>query len=483
MPADSLDFSAARVLVAGDLLLDRYWHGSTTRISPEAPVPVVRIGRDEVRPGGAGNVAGNVAALGGRVELVAATGDDDQGRLLADLLGAAGVQCRLHTRAGGSTIVKLRVMSQHQQLIRLDFEDSPEPVPPPAIQALVEQALDGCNVMVISDYAKGTLADVAGLVKAARAAGVMAIVDPKGADFQRYRGATVLTPNLREFEAVVGDCADEARIAERGLALIESLDLQALLVTRGEAGMTLLRRDGVAAHMPAEAREVFDVTGAGDTVCAVLASALSAGADLARAARLANIAAGIAVGRLGAVAVSAADIESALHGSTMASTAPLAGLDEAVALRQAARHRGERVVFTNGCFDVLHAGHVRYLQQARALGDRLVVAVNDDASVRRLKGEDRPLVPLAQRMAVLAALGSVDWVIAFSADTPLALIEALGPDILVKGGDYSPDTVVGADCVRASGGQVRVLPFLDGVSSTAIIQRAAASARPGGKTQ
>jgi len=482
MAAEPLDFSSARVLVAGDLMLDRYWHGATSRISPEAPVPVVAVEHEEVRPGGAGNVAANVAALGAATRLVAAVGEDADGRRLAELLAAAGVACALHAEAAMRTIVKLRVMSQHQQLIRLDFEQQP-PAPPATAGAIAQQVrarLGECDVLVLSDYAKGSLGDCAALLAAAREQGVRSVADPKGADFERYRGAGVLTPNLRELEAVVGPCAGEAVLAERAGRLVAELGLEALLVTRGEDGMTLVQRAGDVLHMPARAREVYDVTGAGDTVCAVLAAGLAAGYDLPRASALANVAAGIAVSRLGAVSVPATEIEAQAGAAHDGEGALLGGAADAARECRAAQRRGERVVLTNGCFDVLHAGHVRYLTEARALGDRLLVAVNDDASVRRLKGAARPLVPLAERMAVLAALAPVDWVVAFAEDTPRELIERIRPDVLVKGGDYRTEDIAGADFVRSHGGEVRTLALLEGVSSSAIIRRAARCASQAG---
>jgi D-beta-D-heptose 7-phosphate kinase/D-beta-D-heptose 1-phosphate adenosyltransferase len=462
------DFGAASVLVAGDVMLDRYWHGETARISPEAPVAVVRVGQREERPGGAANVALNIGALGAAVSLVGLVGADADGRALEERLGKAGVRCYLNEIPEHPTICKLRVLSARQQLIRLDFE---QPFPPAAAASLrerFEDALPNVAAVVLSDYAKGTLAAAPELIARARKAGKPVLVDPKGADFTRYRGATLLTPNRKEFEAVVGSCRDQDELAARAQALLPELDLEAMLVTRGEQGMTLVRRDAPALHLPAHAREVFDVTGAGDTVISVLAAALAAGAGLEAATALANVAAGLVVAKVGTASVSSAELRAAVdgrqHGAVLAS-GPLQ------ALLAEARARGERIVFTNGCFDVLHAGHVAYLEQARELGDRLVVAVNDDGSVRRLKGAERPVNPLPQRMAVLAALSAVDWVVPFSEDTPAALIERLRPDVLVKGGDYRPEDVAGGDSVRARGGEVVILDYVDGLSTSAMIDR------------
>ena len=465
------NFSEARVLVVGDVILDRYWHGSTNRISPEAPVPVVRITAEDERPGGAGNVALNIRSLGGAVTLAGTTGDDAAAEALVRQLQQQGIRCLLSKTAGFQTVVKLRVLSQHQQLIRLDFED---PSPAPEVAALIadfQAGLETANVIVLSDYAKGSLTQAAQLIALARRAGKQVIVDPKAGDFSRYRGADVITPNLKEFEAVAGACVDDSDLEGRAQALCKRFDFGAVLVTRGEKGMSLVRRDRPAVHLPAQARDVFDVTGAGDTVCAVLATALAAGHDLVQATALANTAAGVVVGKLGAATVTPKELEAALHA---ANGARHGVVDEKTLLAevQAARRRGERIVMTNGCFDILHAGHVQYLQQARQLGDRLIVAVNDDGSVRRLKGEGRPLNPLDQRMAVLAGLAAVDWVCGFGEDTPERLICTVKPDVLVKGGDYRPEQVAGNDCVRAGGGEVVILDFLPGCSSSRIIEAA-----------
>lgn len=451
-------------------MLDRYWSGTTRRISPEAPVPVVQVGQMEDRPGGAANVALNLAALGCQTLLVGVTGVDEAADILAIRLADAGIEARIHRCRGLPTITKLRVLAHHQQLIRLDFEQSLAPQGEDPLPGLVEPWLARADLLVLSDYAKGTLAYPEPLIAAARAQGKPVLVDPKGRDFGRYRGATLLTPNRCELEAVVGPLQNDAALIEKGQRLRAELGLAALLVTLGERGMLLLR-DGTtpgeaALHLPTRAREVYDVTGAGDTVIATLAAALAAGTELTEACTLANCAAGLAVGKLGTATVSARELERARLGSEWHTILEEEALVRAVAEAQA---QGERVVMTNGCFDILHQGHVAYLQQARRLGDRLVVAVNDDDSVRRLKGPDRPINGVESRMAVLAGLASVDWVCPFGADTPEDLICRVRPDVLVKGGDYRPDEIAGAECVRRTGGEVRVLPFLPGHSTSRII--------------
>lgn len=462
-------FDQAPVLVVGDVMLDRYWYGSTSRISPEAPVPVVRITRTEDRPGGAANVALNIAALGGQALLVGVTGKDEAAAALAEQLHSVGVTTDFQQIAGQPTIVKLRAMSRQQQLLRMDFEEGFS-VDVAALQQQVDSRLAGVRVMILSDYGKGSLVNHQQLIRAARTRGVAVLADPKGTDFSIYRGATLLTPNLAEFEAVAGVCSDEQQLLERGLAMLQELELEALLITRGEQGMTLIRTGQPAIHLPAQAREVFDVTGAGDTVISTLATALAAGEELPEAMHLANVAAGIVVGKLGTATVSAPELRRAVQGELRHGRGML-GLQQLQAAVADAKARGERVVFTNGCFDILHAGHVHYLEQARELGDRLIVAINDDASVTALKGPGRPINSVDRRMAVLAGLGAVDWVTSFADDTPIPLLELLKPDVLVKGGDYGVDGVVGGELVRAYGGEVKVLGLVENSSTTAIVEK------------
>jgi D-beta-D-heptose 7-phosphate kinase/D-beta-D-heptose 1-phosphate adenosyltransferase len=469
MSLDLPDFSPVNILVAGDVMLDRYWHGGTHRISPEAPVPVVRIEGDESRPGGAGNVALNIAAVGAQATLLGVTGNDREAEELEQLLTEKGVSCRFQRIDQRPTITKLRIISRQQQLIRLDFEDGFKNLACQDISADFEQRLDHADLVILSDYGKGTLQEIDQLIRLARTAGKPVIVDPKGTDFERYRGATLVTPNLAEFEAVAGSVADDDELAAKGMALMARYEFDALLITRGEQGMTLLQRDKPARHHPTHAQEVYDVTGAGDTVISILATALASGMPLDAATQLANIAAGIVVGKLGTSTVSLDELKFALQERQVAHTGAVTEeqLVEAMAL---ARKRGESIVMTNGCFDILHAGHVTYLEQASRLGDRLIVAVNVDETVRALKGADRPVNTLWRRMTVLAALGCVDWVVPFSEETPERLICRLKPDFLVKGGDNDPDRIPGAHCVRESGGEVRVMQFVDDCSTTGMIR-------------
>lgn len=463
-------FDKARILVVGDVMLDRYWHGGTSRISPEAPVAVVRVQNIENSPGGAGNVALNLAALGAAASLAGVVGDDEAARELASRLAAAGVLCDFQTSRDKPTITKLRVISRHQQLIRLDFEETFGPGDIDQLPGKVARLLADSDIMILSDYNKGALRETQALIRLAQAAGVPVLVDPKGGDFSIYRGATLLKPNLHEFEEVVGPCPNEETLVERGLALLRRLELEALLITRGEHGMSLIRQDEPEMHFPARARDVFDVTGAGDTVISVLAAALAAGTALPESVALANIAAGLAVAKLGTAAISAPELRREVQRDGGSDRGVLTRDQLLLAVADARAH-GETIAFTNGCFDIIHAGHVGYLAEARQQADRLIVAINDDDSVRRLKGKGRPINSIDRRMAVVAGLEAVDWVVSFSEDTPEALLEAVKPEVLVKGGDYGIDQVVGAPIVQGYGGRVKVLSFLDNCSTSAIVEK------------
>jgi D-beta-D-heptose 7-phosphate kinase / D-beta-D-heptose 1-phosphate adenosyltransferase len=467
----------ANVLVVGDLILDRYWYGATGRISPEAPVPVVLVEDVVDSVGGAANVAANIVSIGGQVQLVGVIGDDSDGDALERLCIDIGIEPEFLRASDRKTTVKLRVVSQRQQLIRLDFEQVEVTSAVSGVVASVSERMSRCDVVVVSDYAKGAANRVSEIIEHASALGLPVIVDPKGADFSRYAGASLLTPNLKEFEAVVGTCRDDATITEKATELITRFQLEAVLVTRGAAGMSLFEKGKGPLHIPAHTHEVFDVTGAGDTVCAVIAAALATGCDLPTAVGLANTAASLAVGKFGASTVTIDEIDRVMVNREGVRR----GMISQTQLREEfanARRRDERVVMTNGCFDLFHAGHARYLKAAKALGQRLVVAVNDDDSVRKLKGDARPINGLAARMEVLAALDCVDWVIPFSDPTPRNLIAELLPDILVKGGDYKIDAIAGGAEVTAAGGEVVVLDYHDGFSSSSVIDRLTNFASP-----
>ncbi|AIZ79225.1 bifunctional D-glycero-beta-D-manno-heptose-7-phosphate kinase/D-glycero-beta-D-manno-heptose 1-phosphate adenylyltransferase HldE [Actinobacillus equuli] len=467
-------FNNAKVLVLGDVMLDRYWFGATNRISPEAPVPVVKVQDIEERAGGAANVAMNIASLGVPVALHGLIGQDDAGRALDKLLNSHNIQNHCVALDSHPTITKLRILSRHQQLLRLDFEEGFHHVASDSLLAKLEQEITAYGALILSDYGKGTLESVQQMIQMARKAGVPTLIDPKGTDFERYRGATLLTPNMSEFEAVVGHCKDDDEIVEKGLRLIADFELTALLVTRSEKGMTLLRPNQAPFHLPTQAKEVYDVTGAGDTVISVLATAIADGRPYEEACYLANAAAGLVVGKLGTSTVTPTELENAIHHREETGFGILAE-DELKRAVEQAKQRGEKIVMTNGCFDILHPGHVSYLENARKLGDRLIVAVNTDESVKRLKGESRPINDLSARMAVLAGLASVDWVVPFAEDTPQRLIGEILPNLLVKGGDYKPEEIAGSQEVWANGGEVKVLNFENGCSTTNVIKKIQAS--------
>lgn len=460
------------VLVVGDVMLDRYWDGESLRISQEAPVPVVHVTGSIDHPGGAANVALNVVALGASCVLVGAVGTDEAAEVLRMRLLAAGVKLDLIVVPGWPTTTKLRVVSRNQQLIRLDFETLLPAEYQQEILRRVDRWADLAEVAILQDYDKGTLSEPEALVDLLKRRGVRVVVDPKHKPMLRYRGADVMKPNFAEFERNVGSVANPVEFSMRAQSLLLEGGFQAMLVTRGAQGMTLVE-SGVAdsLHLPARTVRVYDVTGAGDTVAAMLGVALAGGMSVQQAAALANVAAGIAVANPGTVAVSGPELRNALHADDYGrGVVTREFLNAAV---EDAKRAGQRIVFTNGCFDILHAGHVSYLAEARQLGDKLIVAVNSDDSVRRLKGLARPVNHLAERMAVLAGLAAVDWVVAFDEDTPEQLLLSLQPQVLVKGGDYRLDEVVGADLMRSWEGEVRVLALRENCSTSGILRRVA----------
>ena len=464
------NFSQSHVLVIGDVMLDRYWTGATTRMSPEAPVPIVHVKQTEERPGGAGNVALNVVSLGGKVTLLGMCGDDPEGDRLENQLRQAGIDVRLLKLKNVPTIMKLRVLSRHQQLLRLDFEENFYHQPNDELLRMYEETIQTVGAVILSDYGKGTLASVDRLIAIAKKYHKPIFVDPKSQDFSRYAGATVITPNYGEFEAAAGKCVDENEMISKGRALMQRHDIETLLVTRGERGMTLLHQNDAEVHLPAREREVYDVTGAGDTVIAVLAAAMACGATRLEAMMLSNLAAGIVVGKLGAATVSVPELLMAIKTGRRVDIGVMNETQLVISVNEA-RARGEKIVMTNGCFDILHVGHITYLNQAKALGDRLIIAVNEDQSVKRLKGAGRPINNVDQRMLVLASLDAVDWVVPFSEDTPARLIEKVLPDVLVKGGDYKVEEIAGHEAVLAHGGEVKILTFVDDVSTTNMINK------------
>jgi len=466
-------FAELEVWVVGDVMLDEYVTGAVERISPEAPVPVVRAHATEHRLGGAANVARQIAALGARVSLAGVVGEDAAGEALRRLCSIDGIDTEaLFSVAERQTTRKLRVLGHSQQLLRVDWEDV-GPCPAQVTAALRERLARRAppDAIILSDYAKGVLTPEAIAALVRERAAVPIVVDPKHRDFARYRGARTVTPNLRELEAAVGrtlDVADTGAIAAAARAVLAATGVGSMVVTLGNRGMVVVPSEEAATVIPAMQREVYDVTGAGDTAIAVLTLALAARGGLVQAAQLANAAAGVSVGQVGAVAVSAGSIRDALAARP---EGKLLARQELGARVAAWRTAGKRIVLANGCFDLLHAGHLALLGHAAKLGDILVLAINSDASVRRLKGPERPLVPQAERAALLAALTFVDAVTIFEEDTPLAVLQAVRPDVLVKGGDYRPSEVIGRELVEAAGGRVEIVPLTPEKSTSSLVAR------------
>jgi len=477
-------FHRARVLVLGDVMLDRGVYGSVARISPEAPIPVLTIERTSATPGGAANVARNVASLGGQALLIGVVGEDAAASELQERLAEVpSIRTLLVTDPSRPTTVKTRHFADRQQILRSDIE-RPGPLSSAVAAQLLGRfraALADSDIVILSDYAKGVLSDAvtAEAIAAARAAGKSVLVDPKSRSFLKYSGATVLTPNLHELELTCGHaCKSDPEIATAAEGILAQSICTALVVTRGKDGMSIVQAGTAPVHIRTIAREVFDVAGAGDTAVAAMALGLANGAGIADAARLANTAAGIVVGKSGTATVSAGEIVATLDDTEEGHATGKHFTLESVRRRVMSwREHGLRIAFTNGCFDLLHPGHVSLLNEARRTADRLVVGLNSDVSVRRLKGEGRPVQGEVARALVLASLKSVDAVVIFGEDTPLALIEALEPDVLVKGADYSLETVVGADLVLKRGGRVVLAQLVPAHSTTGTIHRIAAAGK------
>ncbi|MGA2653928.1 MAG: bifunctional D-glycero-beta-D-manno-heptose-7-phosphate kinase/D-glycero-beta-D-manno-heptose 1-phosphate adenylyltransferase HldE [Terracidiphilus sp.] len=471
-------WSTKRLVVLGDVMLDKYIWGEVGRISPEAPVPIVRATHQSEHPGGAANVAMNLARLGAQTTVVGFTGGDDDERLLAQSLRSNRIVPEFVISHGFPTITKLRILGGRQQMLRLDSERQGARSPDDYARLIhkVLAHLPGSDAVVLSDYAKGVLSqDVCQqVIQAARRQGIPVLVDPKSADFSRYCGATTICPNLGELSVVAHlDAHNLQPLLDAAESMVKAFDLDFLTATLSERGIALVR-PGNRFMAPAVARQVFDVSGAGDTVIAVLALCLASGLNPETAVELANIAAGIVVGKVGTVPVEKHELLAALAPQiALLAQDKVATLSELVSRVALWKANGERVVFTNGCFDLLHIGHITVLEQARQFGDRLIVAINSDASVCALKGPARPIVGERERSRVLAALAAVDAVVIFGDPTPLEVILAVRPDVIVKGGDYDIDTVVGAKEVQSWGGQVKIVPTVEGFSTTQLIEKGA----------
>ena len=462
--------SKSNIVVFGDVMLDRYVSGSVDRVSPEAPVPVLKPIKEEIRLGGAANVALNLSILGSKVSLIGIYGKDSSSAQILKLLKENKIKSEL-VKSSLPTITKLRLLSSKQQLLRVDNEEEFTKDDWSSVKERFDKSisLKSNNLLIISDYGKGTLQDIPAVIRKAKKLNKTVLVDPKGDNFSKYKGADVITPNFSEFIGEVGPVKSEREITTKAKSLIKSLNLGALLVTRGSEGMTLFNKEKgkvVRSDFPTQAKEVFDVSGAGDTVIASLAAALSAGFDMSSAVKLANIAAGIVVGKSGTATASLSEIEPHFSGEELISS-----LSEVKKRSSILKQDRKRVVFTNGCFDILHAGHVHYLEEAKKLGEELVVGLNSDSSVKSLKGKGRPVNNLEQRAKVLSSLQCVDKVVSFSDETPLKLIKAIKPDVLVKGGDYKVKDVVGYKEIKSWRGVVKIIPLVPGLSTTKIIQK------------
>lgn len=470
-------FGRLKVLVVGDIMLDRYIVGDVERISPEAPVPVLRHVHRYERPGGAANVAMNLAGLGCQAMLAGFWGADAEGRELTGLMERAGVDTRGVIEGSLPTISKTRIVGRTQQMMRLDVE-SREPVPENEMRQMQERVVGlvaEADAVVLSDYAKGALTAelCAAVIGAARTAGRPVLADPKTRDFAKYAGATTVCPNLGELAAATGvESFRTEELLRAGEQLARRSDFAYLVVTMSEKGISVLRPDGKDYYSPARAREVFDVSGAGDTVIATLAAVLGGGLQIETAVELANVAAGIVVGKVGTVPIAAHELITELTPSSGYGTGEkVLGLEQLQMRIRNWRESGETIVFTNGCFDILHVGHITLLEECRRFGSKLVLGLNADASISRLKGPERPIVKEMERARVMAALAAIDAVVLFPEDTPLELIRSIQPDVLVKGGDYSVDTVVGAEDVMAAGGRVEIVPTVQGFSTTNIVNK------------
>ena len=471
------------VLVVGDVMLDQYIWGEVERISPEAPVPVLRAMRRDEKPGGAANVAMNLAGLGACVSLIGFAGGDREQQSLECLLADRGIEPSLISVPAAPTTTKLRLLSGHQQMMRVDSEGSAA-LSPADYRKLLELALaivPGVSAVILSDYAKGVLTEEVcqAVIGEARRLGVPVLVDPKSRDFTRYRGATAICPNLKELAAAIGGPAgDLGLLLNAGRTLVPALNVHYIAVTLGEKGIAVLQQNSVL-QAPAVVRQVYDVSGAGDTVIAILALAAAGGMSAHAAIHLANVAAGIVVGKVGTVPIQREELIGALsQEAALQMDDKVLHCDRLLSRLSAWRSVGERVVFTNGCFDILHIGHIRLLEEARRKGDRLIVGLNSNDSVRRLKGPLRPIVPEGERASILAALGAVDAVVIFHEDTPLRLIEAIRPDVLVKGGDYTRDNIVGAPEVCAWGGRVELVPLVGNISTSRLIAKSVNRVQP-----
>lgn len=457
-------FSKAKIIVAGDVMLDRYFKGDVSRVSPEAPVPIIKVNSTEDSLGGASNVALNLRRWGIKPFLFGILGKDNEADVVINLVKQSGIKNNLLVSSSCRTSTKLRAVST-QQLLRMDFEDDLSVAADKMTELLIKK-LRFADLLILSDYNKGSLANVSKIIRAAKSKGIFIIVDPKLQDFSFYKGADILTPNYKEFVNSVGECEDEQTILDKARSMVKQLELKALIITRGSAGVLLVMKDRVY-NIPSKQCEIYDVTGAGDTVVATLGATLSAGINIVKATELANLAAGISITNPGTGVIGYDNLFPAKYNEN-----PCIPVDELVGTLEKERAKGKKIVFTNGVFDILHSGHINYLQEAAQLGDKLVVGINDDKSVKLNKGQDRPINSLYARAKLLSSLSMVNWVVSFKGKTPQLLLHKIKPDFLVKGGDYkNKQEIAGWDIVESYGGEVKLLEYMQGVSTTHIINK------------
>lgn len=472
MNIDLSNFKNLSILVVGDVMLDEYWMGSCSRISPEAPIPIVKINRAKriLRAGGAANVAVNCSNLGANVEIFGTIGTDSSGLSLSKILTENGIKDELIRNIYLPTITKQRILSQNQQLIRLDFEELLKKNDIKEIEDRLSQKSINSDLIIFSDYAKGMDCVIEKLIKIAKQKSIPILVDPKGNNFSKYKNATILTPNLKEFIGVAGDINSENELISKGRKLIDDLNLQGLLITRGEKGMTFINKNSDIYNFTDTPKQVFDITGAGDTVISTLGICIASGLNFEKSCYVANKAASLVVSKLGTSSVKLSELENLLN--YKADHDPrITSEEELLNFINLSRFSNQKIVMTNGCFDIIHPGHINFLNEAKSLGDKLIVAVNSDDSIRRIKGQSRPINNLNSRMKILSEIKSVDYVVSFDEDTPYNLITKIKPDFLVKGGDYEINEIIGSDFVLSYGGKILSLNYYEDFSTTKIINK------------
>ena len=459
-----------KVLVIGDVMLDEYTFGHVERISPEAPVPILKVEEHQLRLGGAANVAANISSLGVKVSLMGICGDDDTASLLVKEMQKHSVDSKLLKSNDVNTIVKKRIIANQQQLIRIDQESRIDSQVSKNLFKKFLEIYKDYDLVVISDYGKGSLIDHQKYIKSCNLKNISVLIDPKGGDFDRYKNATLMTPNLREFQEIVGTIKNNDELVDKAISLKNELSLRYLIVTLGPEGVLMVDDQNNVHMMTSEAKQVYDVSGAGDTIIAVLAVLIVNDYEFISALKIANVAAGLAVGKVGTSVISYRELDDTLN-TKEKTIQSLHSIDKLMPIIEQAKLENKKIVMTNGCFDILHAGHVSYLKEAAKLGNILIVAINSDTSVSKLKGKSRPINPLEMRATVLSSLSAVDYVISFEEDTPEKLYELVLPDILVKGSDYSKEEIAGADIITNNGGMVKLIDLVEGFSTTSIIDR------------